>query len=292
MDKIKVALTSEDNRYNTAFKALDYFSKELNDKIARLDQKEDYILIKPNCVVSTNKNCATYPEAIKAVLDFLAPLWTGRIILAEGSSENTFDAFKNYGYEALKKAYSNLEFLDLNYADAVFIDVFDRELKPMTIKIANTFKEAPLRISVGPPKTHDSVIVTLSIKNCAVGAILKEDKAQIHQGPKAINRTIAEIDQFTRPHFAIIDGWQGMEGEGPASGQMVDTRFCVASMDALAADVLTTKLIGFNPVQIGYLNYLGAKEIQDKIEVVDRNPKDFQFHFKPHPTYLKQIEWT
>ena len=287
----EVALASEKNRYQTVFKALDLIKTDINDCLSQLNPQNDYILVKPNCVVATHKNCATQVEALKAVLEFISPLWSGKIIVAEGSAETTLTAFQNYGYYTLKTEFPQMEFLDLNFAEAIFVDIFDQNLKPMKVRIANTVAEAPLRISVSPPKTHDSVIVTLSIKNMAVGSILGEDKSSIHQGPRAINRSLAALAQYTFPHLAVIDGWQGMEGNGPVAGKMVDTHFAVASLNALAADVLTTRLMGFNPLQIGYLNLLGAQEIQKKIKVIGQDPNRFQFKFKPHRTYLEQINW-
>lgn len=288
----QVALASEEDRYKTVYKALDLIKDDLNQAIGQLNLENDYILIKPSCVVATAKQCATHPVALKALLEFLTPLWEGKVILAEGSSENTFEAFENYGYNQLKSEFPNLEFLDLNYSDCIYLNIFDKDLKPQRVRVANTVVEAPLRISVSPPKTHDSVIVTLSIKNLAVGSILGEDKGLIHQGPRAINRSLAEINKYTFPHLAIIDGWEGMEGRGPVSGRMLATHFAAASLNALAADVLVTKLMGFNPLQIGYLNLLGAEKIQEKIKVVGQDAGKFQFHFKHHPTYLEQINWT
>lgn len=291
----KVALTSEENRYETVFRGLDYFTQDIVriiDSIDIDDHHKNYILIKPNCIVTDNNLAVTHVEAIRAVLDFLKPIWQGRIIIAEGSGiGNTMEAFKNFGYLDLKKLYPNLEYSDLNYSNAIFINIFDKDLKPLRIKIANTVQESPLRISVGPPKTHDSVIVTLSIKNMAVGSILKEDKMNIHQGPRAINRSLAILNEYTFPHLAVIDGWEAMEGNGPVSGNLVKTRFCVTSTNALAADVLTTELMGFNPVQIGYLNLLGAGKIKDRIEIVGKEPAGFARKFKPHASYLKQIQW-
>ena len=290
-ETFQAALESQEDRYKTVFKALDLITKDINDSIGQLSPKSDYILVKPNCVMDTVKNCATHVDAIIATLDFVTALWPGKIIFAEGSAQSTFRAFQNYGYEILKQRYSNIEFLDLNYAETIYIDVFDRFLKPLKIRISNTVSQAPMRISIGPPKTHDSVIVTLSIKNMAVGSIYGEDKMLIHQGPKAINKTLAEINKYTFPHLSVIDGWQGMEGDGPAGGKMVDTRFAVASLNCLAADVLTTRLMGFNPLQVGYLAYSGAFDIVNKIQVIGKNPADFTFKFKPHHSYLEQIQW-
>lgn len=291
----KVALTAEENRYQTVFRALDFFTQEIVkiiDSIEIEDHHKNYVVIKPNCVVTNNPLAATNIEALRAVLDFLAPIWQGRVILAEGTGVgNTMEAFKNYGYLGLKKDYPNLEFSDLNFSNAIFIDVFDRDLKPQRIKIANTVCESPLRISVGPPKTHDSAVVTLSIKNMAIGSILKEDKMKLSHEPRSINRSIAAINEYTFPHLSVIDGWVGMEGNGPAHGHKVDSQFCVCSDNPLAADTLTTKIMGFHPLQIGYLNLLGAGKIQDKIEVIGKDPIAFRFHFKPHQTYLEQIQW-
>lgn len=288
----EVALSSEKDRYQTVFKALDLIKAGINDCLSQLDPKNDYILIKPSCVVASSKNCATNVEALKSVLEFMTALWSGKIIIAEGSAETTMTAFQNYGYLTLKPEFPQMEFLDLNFADAIFVDIFDQELKPLKVRIANTVAEAPFRISVSTPKTHDSTIVTLSIKNMAVGSILGEDKSSIHQGPRAINHSIAALAKYTFPHLAVIDGWQGMEGNGPVSGQMLDTHFAVASLNALAADVLTTRLMGFNPLQIGYLNLLGAQKIQKNIKIIGQDPSRFHFKFKPHRTYLDQINWT
>src|SRR3990167_8162828 len=215
----KAALCSEENRYRTVFRALGFFTQEIVKIIEKIDLKDhhkNYVVIKPNCVVTDNPLAATHVEALRAVLDFLAPIWSGRVVLAEGTGVgNTMAAFKNYGYLDLKKDFPKLEFSDLNYSNAIFIDVFDRDLNKQRIKIYNTIAESPLRISVGPPKTHDSTVVTLSIKNMAVGSILKEDKMKLCHEPRSINRSIAAINEYTLPHLAVIDGWESMEGRGP-----------------------------------------------------------------------------
>lgn len=291
-NKVKVSLASEDNRYDTVFTSLDLIKKEINDEIALLDEKEDYILIKPNCLAATKQLCATHVDALKATLDFIGSLWPGRIVLAEGSSMgNTMEAFHNYKYESLKTDFPKIEFLDLNYSDAIFIDIVDNDLKPVTIQVSNTVLEAPMRISVGPAKTHDTVVVTLSIKNMAVGSILKEDKAKIHSGFRGINKSIVILYEHTHPHLAVIDAWKSMEGNGPYHGNKVDTHFAVASTNSIAADTLASELMGFNPLQIGYLNMLGAEEIKKQTEIVGQDRESFQFHFKPHKTYLEQINW-
>ncbi len=290
-DSIKVSLTSEKDRYESVFKSLDLISGEINKAVGVL-KKDDYVFIKPNCVSASRQLSATHLDALKAVIGFIRALWPGKIIIAEGTaSGTTMDAFIAYHYNQLPKEFDRVEFLDLNYSESVNINLLDAQGKTLPIKVAKTLINCPLRISVSPPKTHDQVLVTLSIKNMAVGPILKEDKEKIHQGYPAINRNIANLFKYTFPHLAVLDGWQAMEGNGPVSGNKVESRFVLSSTNALAADVLATEMMGFNPLQVGYLNLLGAEQIRPKIEVVGREVEAFRFHFKPHQTYLEQINW-
>lgn len=291
-DFVKVSLTSETDRYLTIFRSLDLMFVEISELIYGLDPEVDYILLKPNCIDIKKEAAVTHVDALRAVLDFLQPIWPGRVIIAEGSGlGNTLEAFKNFGYFGLKNMFPNVELLDINYSNSIFVEAFDKNLKKMQIRISDTIAEAPLRISVGPPKTHDSAVVTLSIKNMAVGSILKEDKVKIHQGPKAINRSLAAINKHTFPHIAVIDGWLSMEGNGPVDGGGIETHFAVASCNALAADVFTTERMGFNPIQVGYLNLLGAADIRPLIQVTGKEPHEFNFHFKHPDNYLLQIQW-
>lgn len=290
--KFLVSIESEVDRYQTVFRSLDSIFEDFSSQIYRLNPKKDYVLIKPNCIVTRKELATTHIDALRAVLDFLEPLWSGRVIIAEGAGlGNTLEAFKNLGFLDLKNIYSNLHFLDLNFAECVFVEAYDKNLKQIQIKIANTVAAAPFRLSLCLPKTHDSVIVTLSIKNMAVGAILKEDKSKIHQGPKAINKTLASLYHQTFPHIAVIDGWESMEGDGPVNGHKVDTRFAIASSNALAADTFCTERMGFNPLQIGYLNLLGVAKIASRIEAIGQDPDNFNFHFKLPPNYHNQQSW-
>jgi len=64
-------------------------------------------------------------------------------------------------------------------------------------------------------------MVSLSIKNLAMGSIFRNDKKTVHQGISEINMFIADIAEQVWPDLAVIDGSEGMEGDGPSSGQAV-----------------------------------------------------------------------
>jgi len=49
-----------------------------------------------------------------------------------------------------------------------------------------------------------------------------------------------------QPALAVLDAWEGMEGEGPASGTSVMQYCAAASVDPLAVDRIAAKLMGFS----------------------------------------------
>ncbi len=55
------------------------------------------------------------------------------------------------------------------------------------------------------------------------------------------------------PDLSVIDGFEAMEGNGPIGGTPVDAKVALASLDSLALDTLTTKIMGFDVAKIPYL---------------------------------------
>ena len=54
-------------------------------------------------------------------------------------------------------------------------------------------------------------------------------------------------------HLAITVGHPAMIGTGPLGGHAVETGIVIASTDALAADVVGARLLGFNPQGVRHL---------------------------------------
>ena len=93
-----------------------------------------------------------------------------------------------------------------------------------------------------------------------MGAIQSPHKWKVHQGYGAINLSIAELAELLMPHLAVIDGLEGMEGNGPVNGTPVKWGIFIAGTNAVEVDVLTTWLMGFDPKDVGYLYILHKKD--------------------------------
>jgi len=267
----------------------------IKDQVAQGIKGKKKVLVKPNFVSARVQLSATPVEAVRAVLDLVTQYHSGKIIIAEGPAISTFqEGLRNFGYLRLRDEY-DVEFIDLNEDEPGEVEILNSHLKPISVHVARTVVESDYRISVTRPKTHDEVIVTLSIKNTAVGSLLKGDKSRIHQGYKAINLNLARISKLTLPHLGVIDGFIGMEGNGPVSGTPINFRIAAASLDPVALDAVVAEAMGFNPQDVGYLHYLGEWGIGtldlDKIEIRGIPLEKVKRSFKPHSGYREQLKW-
>ena len=286
----KVALIRGNNRYENVLSALKCIGQEITEKIK--DKKR--IVIKPNFVSTHVQLAATHIDCVRAILDFLAPLTDEKILIAEGAAlGETIEGFRSFDYLKLKQDY-NIEFKDLNNDEFSEVEIFSSDLKPLNIGVAKTILESDFRISPAMLKTHDSVIVTLSLKNMLVGSL--DHKSRIHQGAKAINKSLAKLAEIISPHLSVIDGFLGMEGDGPVSGTPIEMKVALAGTDFLSVDSVSAHLMGFDISQIGYLYYckeqgLGEADLE-KIEILGNASLDeVRRKFKPHYSFQEQLNW-
>ncbi len=298
--KSVVSLVKGNNRYNNIKKALNILEPEIKSKI----QGRKKILVKPNCVTiyADRHEAVTHIDALRAVLDFVFTIKDkeAQVIVGEDSGVgDTTEAFKNFGYLNLPREY-DLKLKALDHDEAIAIKIYSKSLKrDLNQHIFKTFLDSDFRISVGPPKTHDAVILTLSLKNMVIGALEEKYKTGVrnfHQGPKALHLTIAYLAKIIPPHLSVIDGFHAMEGNGPSAGKMVPLHLALASCDFLAADSTMARIMGFNPQDIGYLYYCDKLKVGNmdltQIKIKGNTTlKNNIYKFKPHLTYFLQKRW-
>jgi uncharacterized protein (DUF362 family) len=166
MPRSQVALIRGDDRYENVVQALTLLADSVD-----LTGKQR-VLIKPNFVVTNRPAAATHAEAVRAVLDFVRARYDGPLTIAEGPSvQPAAEGFRRLGYEPLAAAY-DAALLDLNHDETLPVEVYDWRLRPLRLDLARSVVESDFRISVGPPKTHDVVLVTLSLKNMIMGSLI------------------------------------------------------------------------------------------------------------------------
>ena len=294
----KVSLVKGNDRREIILQAL----KNIEDEILASIANKKRILVKPNFVSTTRPLAASHADEIRAILDFFRPHFQGEIIVGESapSKNGTFEGYQNFGYLPLEKEYG-IKLVDLNKEPWVYRYVFGKDHRPLPIRIISTFLERDTYIvSAAKMKTHDRTVTTLSLKNTLIGAPLndgrKNDKSLTHMEynftPKeTLHFNMFHLAQEIWPDLGIIDGFEAMEGNGPVGGTPVDARVALASLDPLALDALTTKLMGFDPGKIMYLTAMAEAGMGQgdltKVQVLGTPVDQCQYKFKPNEKLIE-----
>jgi uncharacterized protein (DUF362 family) len=305
----EVSLTTGDNRADMAFRALKPFSKQIAQAIGK-----KRVVLKPNNVSIDIPLCATHVDTLEGILEFMKSIGKAdQCIIAESAAGGaTMDGYSNYGYMKLLDKYP-VKLVDLDSEKIEKMYVFDeKDFKPHPVRVSGVLLDKDSYIvSVARMKTHDRVIATLSLKNIVLGAPVKDlgfswspsrkpgtvnDKPIVHgSGYRGLNYNLYAMSRYLHPHLAVIDGFEGMEGNGPNRGTPVDHRVCVASPDWLAADRVGIELMGIDFAKVGYLNYcaqtgMGTADLA-KIKITG---EPVSAHIKPYKlsdNVEKQLVW-
>jgi len=304
----KVALTTGDHRADLVFRALQPFAEQIKKGIG-----SRRVILKPNNVLIDRQLAATHVDTLEGILEFLKSIGvTQNIVIAESSANGpTLDGFSNYKYTDLTSKYP-VTLIDLDSQPVEKLYVADeRDFKPHAVRFSSMMLDKNSYIvSVARMKTHDRITATLSLKNIVLGAPVKDlgygwgasvrkpgtvcDKPIVHgSGFKAINYNLFVLSQILHPDLAVIDGFEGMEGNGPNDGTPVDHRICVAGIDWLATDRIGVELMGVDYTKVAYLNYCaqagyGVDDL-DKIEIVGEPLSKHIRKYKLNDNYEKQI---
>lgn len=303
--RTRVGLARKGNRRENVFTALDVVR---NDVVPKLREQ---VMLKPNFLSSRNQLASTHPDAIRGAIDFLltTPKPPKEIIVAEGGNEKfSGEAFGNFGYTALPDEYPiPIRLVDLHQEEnweETLVVLADRREVP--VRMPRTVLDCPCTISIAVAKTHDVDVVTLALKNMIMGTLHKQDRIKMHgyyshadrelpREAQTLNINLIRLSRYLCPEIGVIDGTVGLQGNGPGGTDAVDLGIAVASADVFAADAVTAKAMGFEPLEIGLFHYAntlgdGVADL-DRIDVLGTPVEAVIKHFKPHEKTPLQFQW-
>lgn len=305
----KVSLVTGNNRADMAFRALQPFSEEIAQAAGN-----KLIVIKPNLVSSSVQLSATHKDTIEGILEFYKSIGKiDNVVIGESAADGpTATAYDHYGFIPVAGKYK-VKLLDLDENPSQVLYMMDElDLRPKPVRMSSLlFNRNNFVMSVARMKTHDRIVATLTFKNVAVGAPIKDpgfgfgrnrvtgtrsDKAIVHgNGFRGINFNLFNIAFNIHPDLSFIDGYDGMEGDGPTNGTLVDHKVCVAGLDWLSVDRVGLELMGIDPANIGYMNFcadagLGQFNI-GKIDIIGEKLADHIKAYKMSRNIEKQLQW-
>lgn len=301
-----VALIHGENRRQNAHDALLAIDDQLRP---RLRQKK-YVVIKPNNVSTVNPLAATNADAMRGILDYLAPRFQGPVIIAESSAGETMEGFANFGYTRLVSEFRSqkVSLVDLNQeARYETIPLVDFDLHVIPVRLAARLLDLDAFVICSAIlKTHNVVVATLSVKNMTLGAPLHSapgerprwnDKRKYHVGLRQTHYNMMLTAQRMQPHWGatLIDGFEGMEGNGPSSGTPVASRIAIASTDYIAADRVAVETMGIDANWLGYLRYCGQVGLGQydlsRIDVLGASVAAVRKRYRLHSDVERELKW-
>lgn len=306
-----VSLVHGDQRRKNVTEALTL----IDDQIKPLLARKKYVVIKPNIVNTKIQLAATHADALLGIMDYLAPRFKGEVVIAESSAFDTLEGYENHRYNLVGQEFKRVRLVDLNReAKYEVAAIIDSNVRPTPVRLAaRLFDPDAFVISSSMLKTHNYAVATLSIKNMVLGAPLHSlanenpawhDKRLMHAGPQGNSSAphqmmynMAIVAAKIKPNFgvALVDGFEGMEGDGPTNGTLVPSRIALASTDYFAVDRVGVETMGIPGYAVGYLNYgaqLGLGQIDmAKIDIRGVQPATVKRTYKLHQRIQEELKW-
>jgi uncharacterized protein (DUF362 family) len=225
------------------------------------------VAVKPNETWASADDCTgvTQPDTLRAVIQHLKQ-WSPRGIVVTGGAgaAETDEVFRVAGLMKVVEE-ENVQFFDHNRAPFVSVPLdygpSGEVAGPQQAVMVNPrVLEYETLIAVNQLKLHETATVTLALKNIA----MSYPAADYYGHPRSQQRHrqhffedmhsfIAAMARRFPIHLAVTVGHPAMIGTGPLGGHVVETGLVIASPDALAADVVGARLLGFTVQAVRHL---------------------------------------
>jgi uncharacterized protein (DUF362 family) len=235
--------------------------------------------------------CSTTPWQLEGVIKTLkadgygelTPTHNGTVVVDphEGAINNKHTVVENkYGLKSVYLDYPPVEWIE--YKPKAKMLVLD-DIYPEGIQIPEMFIGKNI-VHMPTVKTHVFTTMTGAMKN-AFGGLLNRKRHWTHS---VIHETLVDllaIQHEIHPGvFAVTDGTFAGDGPGPRAMRWHAKNVIIAGADQVAVDAISARLMGFDPLSIGYIRIahemgLGIGDT-DSIELVGDDVSGVNWHFK------------
>jgi uncharacterized protein (DUF362 family) len=215
------------------------------------------ILLKPNLVETSLRahHINTHPLVVRGAVEAFYHLGAAKVIVAEGPGHNhdTLQVLEESGLAEVLWD-DKIPFVDLNQDNTFTRINCGRFSRLQSLTFPAIMQQVDWIVSLAKLKTHHWAGVTLSLKNLfgvMPGIVYGWPKNVLHHA--GIQPCILDIACTLKPHFAIVDGIVGMEGDGPIMGTPKEAGVLVLGRNLTAVDATCTRIMGLDPFRVTYL---------------------------------------
>lgn len=225
------------------------------------------VAVKPNDTWASedDKTGVTQPDTLRGVLRHLKRFGPRELVVTGGAgAAETEDVFRVAGLMDVVES-EGATFFDHNRPPFREVEL---EYEPKadvrgpqrSVMVNPRVLEYETLIALNQLKLHRTATVTLSLKNIAMSYPAADYYGHPRSKQKHENEFYEDMHSFIAAmakrfpiDLAITVGHPAMIASGPLGGHAVETGLVIASTDALAADVVGAKLLGFNLQAVRHL---------------------------------------
>jgi uncharacterized protein (DUF362 family)/ferredoxin len=212
------------------------------------------VLLKPNMLkgAAPEKAVSTHPAVVAAAARAFKARGAARVVVGDSPGYQNLETtaaecqLDRAALEAGAELGSFSEGLDADNPRGRLVKRF---------KLVREWAEADILVSLPKLKTHSLLRYTGAVKNL-FGLVPGFDKAAFHfrfPDKAHFGLMLADLALCAGADYAIMDAVVGMEGPGPGSGYPRQVGLLLASANVLALDLTACRIIGYDPIEIGYL---------------------------------------
>jgi uncharacterized protein (DUF362 family)/ferredoxin len=157
------------------------------------------------------------------------------------------------------------------------------------IPISRYITDSDIWINLPKLKTHELTLLTGAVKNCYgnIPAGLKREFHFRYRSGDSFGKLVADIYHAFRPALTVMDGVEGMEGEGPMNGEPIHVGVILAGRDATAVDMVAAEIIDLDVRRVFHLEHAGVSG--GSLEVHGLSTEEMKVSgFRLPATYLQE----
>lgn len=223
------------------------------------------VLVKTNLLMRKSPEDAvtTHPAVVEAIVRYLQEL-DCKVIIGDSPG----GPFTEWNLKSVYKAAGMYEIAErtgceLNF-DTGVLEITNPEAKRLkSMQIIKIAREVDFVVSAAKLKTHGMMTYTGAVKNL-FGVIPGLVKADYHLRLNSVDNFadhLVDICEAVKPVFSIIDGIDGMEGDGPSAGVKRHVGIILASDSPYALDTTASSIIGMEPMIVPTIRAAAARNL-------------------------------
>ena len=196
----------------------------------------------------------TSPALIREVVGLLRDS-AEEVVVGESNGFNypCQTAFEKTGVEAAVKEAGG-KVVNLSEDKLVRVKI-ENGIALKELLLPKTVLDADAVVDLALMKTHEFTAYSGAIKNL-FGCVPSNKRIYLHP---YLSEVFYNLYSILKPQLTVMDARVAVEGNGPTKGKPVKMDLMLTSNDALATDIIASKIMGLSLKEISYLNYIAKR---------------------------------